>query len=327
MSKSSLRSSVAYRLGVARWVYFYKSQKLRQRLKSRPTTHVKAFDDCLIAVNDENCQNGGLCDILHGLVSAYYVAKQENRPFRICATFPFQLSDYLVPNQIDWRISPEEIDYQTCHVRHVPMMLGRFQATWAEERAFHLNYLTQIARHRGQTLLYTNAHLVGEVEFSSLFAELFNPSDDLQKQIDYHLSQIGGSYIGASFRFRNLLGDFYEPDSSPSAPPKQIELIHRSVEQIKKLHSANPEVKILVTSDSSKFCQSLKSLPYVYSVDRPRGHVSFQGEDAVLSTFIDLFLLAKSARNTLFLTEQLYHSGFALTASFIGNTPYREIHY
>lgn len=327
MRKPSFLSVIAYKLGVAQWVYYYKSQKLRSKLLARPASATDATADYLIAANDEACQNGGLCDILHGIVSSYYVAKQGNRSFRISAPFPFQLSDYLIPNQVDWRINPEEIDYSSVHIRNVPMMLGRFHATWAEEQAFHLKYLTQLAKQRGAILLYTNAHLVGGSEFSALFSELFMPADALQKQIDYHLSQIGDTYIGASFRFRNLLSDCYEPESLPLAPQEQSTLIRRSISQIEQLHLTVPSHKILVTSDSSKFCHALRSLPYVYCIDSPRGHVSFRGEDAVMSAFIDLYLLSKSAGNTLFLTDQLYHSGFAMTASFIGNIPYRELNY
>lgn len=327
MCKPSIRSIFAYRLGAARWVYLYKSHKLKQILVSRSTKDSKNIGDCLIAANDETCKNGGLCDCLHGIISAYYVAKKVNRPFRICFPCPFQLSDYLLPNLFDWRIGQEDINYRTCFIRNVPMMLGRFRATWAEERAFHLQYLTQIARQRGTILLYTNAHLVGNSEFSALFAELFMPSRVLQNQIDYHLSQIGGPFIGASFRFRNLLGDLDEPDSTPLAPQKRIELMHSSVEQIEKLHLEHPTQKILVTADSSKFCNIANSLPYVYCVQGFRGHVAYQGDEAVMCSFLDLFLLSKSEGNTLYTSELLYRSGFAQTASFIGNVPYREIRF
>jgi len=327
MNRPSLRSFIAYRLGAARWVYSVKDRKLKQILAKRTNERNKYLADCIIAVNDEAYQNGGLCDCLHGIVSAYYVAKKQNRQFRICFTHPFHLSDYLLPNLTDWRIESEDIDYQSSRVRNVPMMLGRFHATWAEERAFHLRYLTQIAEQSGSTLLYTNAHLVGEREFSALFTELFRPSVALQQQIDYHLTQIGGPYIGASFRFRNLLGDVSEPDSSPTTRQEQEALIRRSIAQIESLHTENPNFRIFVASDSSNFCASLQSLPYVYCVQGHRGHISYQGTESVMSAFIDLFILSKSEGNTLFISDQLYRSGFAMTASFIGNISYQERHY
>lgn len=327
LTKSSIRSMVAYRLGAASLVYRYKSWKLSRLITSRFGNASKRQGDYLIAANDEICQNGGLCDCLHGLVSAYYVAKKYNNQFRIVFSVPFSLTDYLLPNQFDWRIDTDMIDYRSCFVYHVPMMLGRFHATWAEERSFHYRYLCRVARRKGTKLLYSNAHLVGEEEFSQLFSELFRPSPELQSQIDFHLSQIEGPFLGASFRFRNLLGDCIEPDSQPLSQQEQSDLMQRSIRQIEALHSAHPTHSILVTSDSAKFCSSILSLPYVYCIQGVRGHVSYQGKDVGKSSFIDLFLLSKSDENTLFITDRLYHSGFAQTASFIGNVPYRVIRY
>lgn len=327
MEKPSLRSFIAYHLGAAGFVYAYKSHILKRKLVSRAYSFPPDLGNTLIAVNDEICQNGGLCDCLHGIVSAYYVAKECNNQFRLCFTDPFQLSDYLLPNLVDWQIGSGVMDYRSCRVAHVPMMLGRFHATWAEERSFHFKYLCQFARQKGTKLLYTNAHLVGESEFSMLFSDLFKPSPKLQEQIDFHLSKIGGTFIGASFRFRNLLGDFFEPDSLPLNPKEKSDLLLRSIRQIEALHIAHPMQKILVTADSSQFCNLAQSLPYVYCVQGVRGHVAYQGDDAVLCSFLDLFLLSKSQDNTLFVSELLYRSGFAMTASFIGNVPYREIRF
>ena len=328
MKKSpSLRSFIAYRLGAASLAYYIKSKNLKRRLALRTGNAIDKIGDCIIYANDDACQNGGLCDCLHGMVSAYYIAKQYDNPFKICFTAPFHLDEYLLPNLFDWRIESDEIDYQSCIVRNVPMMLSRFHATWAEERAFHYRYLCQIARYKGTKLLYSNAHLVGEVEFCHLFSELFKPSSKLQEQIDSHLAIIGNPYIGASFRFRNLLGDFFEPGSSPLNPDEQAELIQRSTSQIETLHQSYPKHRIFVASDSVRFCSSLQSLPYVYCIQGSRGHIAYQAADSIMSSFVDLFLLSKSEVNNLFITDKLYHSGFAMTASFVGNVPYRELYF
>lgn len=325
MGMSSFRSFIAYRLGAARWVYQYKSFVLKWILSLRPQGEVLPLEDSIIAANDADCQNGGLCDCLHGIISAYYIAKKEKRHFRICFSYPFLLSDYLVPNQTEWRIDPEAIDYRSCRIRHVPMMLGRFHATWAEERAFHLRYLTKVARHRGTTLLFTNAHLLGEQEFSLHFRELFRPSSALQEQIDLHLSHIGSSYLGATFRFRNLLSDFYEANSSPASSSVQENIIYRSIEQIELLHRKEPLKKILVTSDSQKFCASLAHLPYVYVISGSRLNISIPEPGSAMNSFLELMLLSKSVGNRLYVTDGMYRSSFAQTASFIGNLPYQEI--
>lgn len=324
MRTPSLSCIIAYRLGAARWVYSHRSHKLRQHLLSSTGQSERPMTDCVIAANTRDYQNGGLCDCLHGIISLYYIAKAQHRQFKILFTHPFQLTDYLQPKDFDWRIEPTDIDYHTCLVRTVPMMLGRFHATWEEERAYHHKYLTQIVSQPGAQLIFTNAHLVGWQEYSHLFSELFQPTPQLQEQIDYHLAQIGRPYIGASFRFRNLLGDVSEPGSFPQSSQMQADLICRSIAQIEMLHAADPSKTIFVASDSAKFCASLQSLPYVYCIQGVRGHVAYQGTDTVMSTFLDLFLLSRSDGNTLFMTGQMYRSGFAMTASFIGNKSYHE---
>ena len=327
MGTTSFRSFIAYRLGVAGYIYLYKSHKLKQKFVTRTNKQKNPVEEGLIAANNAVCQNGGLCDCLHGIISAYYIAKKENRPFRISFTCPFRLTDFFVPNQIEWRIDPEEIDYRSCRIRHVPMMLGRFHATWAEERAFHLRHLTHIARHRGPVLLFTNAHLLGEQEFSQYFNELFRPSPALQEHIDLHLSHIGGSYLGATFRFRNLLGDFHEANSLPASTAEQKSLILRSIAQIELLHRENPSKKIIVTSDSQKFCESLSHLSYVYVIPGSRLNITTPDTSSAMNSFLELMLLSRSVGNRLYVTEGMYRSNFAQTASFIGNLPYLEIRF
>lgn len=325
MKYSSVQSFLAYRLGVAGLLYFLKGYIIKRSYSFASYSQGAAKQNTVIAVNDSKSQNGGLCDMLHGIVSSYYVAKLSGSEFRIVFSDPFLLTDYLIPNQIDWKFDEAFLDYHTSRVRCVPMMLGRFHSTWAEERAFHLKYMFRQAKHSGVKIFYTNAHLLGENEFSQHFKELFRPSQALQEQIDRHLSCLGREYVGASFRFRNFLGDFKDGDSVPGMPDEQNRLIRKCIDQIELLHRENPTRKIFVTSDSVRFCSALQTLSYVYTIQEQRGHIATHGAASAMSTFVDLMLLSKSLGNRLYITQDMYRSGFSQTASFIGNIPYREI--
>lgn len=325
MKYSSVQSFLAYKLGLAGLLYFVKGNMLKRSYPLVSYSQVTITTNTVIAVNDSKSQNGGLCDMLHGIISSYYVAKLLGNDFRILFSDPFLLTDYLIPNQVDWTVDKASLDYHSSRVRCVPMMLGRFHSTWAEERAFHLRYMLQQAKYSGVKIFYTNAHLLGEGEFSQLFKELFQPTQALQRQIDQHMSCLGREYVGASFRFRNFLGDFDDGDSVPGMPDEQARLIKKCIDQIEQLHSENPTRKIFVTSDSVKFCSALQTLSYVYTIQEQRVHIATHGAASAMSTFVDLMLLSKSLGNRLYITQGMYRSSFSQTASFIGNIPYREI--
>ena len=65
----------------------------------------------IICMYDGRMHHCGISDRLRGAVSAYYIARQMGYDFRIFFVHPFRLEDYLMPNEVDWRITKEELCY------------------------------------------------------------------------------------------------------------------------------------------------------------------------------------------------------------------------
>lgn len=63
----------------------------------------------VVAVVNEAAHYGGLVDRLRGIISVYVACQKAGRDFRISFTHPFQLSDYLEPVDINWRITPPKL--------------------------------------------------------------------------------------------------------------------------------------------------------------------------------------------------------------------------
>lgn len=52
---------------------------------------------------DGTMYHGGICDRFKGIISSYNYCRYVGKPFRIRYNFPFELTDYIVPNKYDWR--------------------------------------------------------------------------------------------------------------------------------------------------------------------------------------------------------------------------------
>lgn len=160
---------------------------------------------------NETTFSGGLSDRLRGIVSVYAECKRQGRPFRIVFE-PLHLEDYLAPNEYDWRIWEDEIDWDLA--KSYPCVLLTYHNdphnSW--QHFVQSSVLRSYFRkHCHQLHVFTNM-IPSDEEYQTLFHELFRPTDDLQQLIGYHLEKLGGkgNYISCTFRFRQLLGDFKE---------------------------------------------------------------------------------------------------------------------
>lgn len=211
---------------------------------------------------NETTFSGGLSDRLRGIVSVYAECKRQGRPFRIVFE-PLHLEDYLAPNEYDWRIWEDEIDWDLA--KSYPCVLLTYHNdphnSW--QHFVQSSVLRSYFRkHCHQLHVFTNM-IPSDEEYQTLFHELFRPTDDLQQLIGYHLEKLGGkgNYISCTFRFRQLLGDFKE--GGDTLPVEQREAyIERCIETVKKLHKQYGDKNILVTADSSTFLSELKENPF-----------------------------------------------------------------
>lgn len=282
---------------------------------------------CLFDGRTEHC---GITDRLRGIVSSYYVCKELGYDFRIHFVSPFQLHDYLVPNKVDWRISPDDISYNPTD--SLVMYCGS-NGTLVEP-FFQKRWFRKCFREAPrQVHVYTNAHLLPRGPlFGRLFAELFRPSARLQAALDDLSAPLRGGYYTMSLRFQRLLGDFHERDGYDISPDEQQQLMDRCVAKIDEVHSRQADqLPVMLMSDSMRFLEYAASrLSYVSYVPGKVVHVDFcstTGDDVNLKLFCDIYLISRARRAFLLQTGLMYNSGFPRRAAQVGHIPFTHIRF
>ena len=181
-----------------------------------------------------------------------------------------------------------------------------------------------LCRKKRTLLIYSNAHIISDEEFRSLYHELFRPSKLLETAIRDNLDKIGENYISISYRFTHILGDpidVYIPELSQE---EKDALIEKSILCIYQLHSEYPKLKILVNSDSVIFLDRVKllQLPYVYITPGTPVHIDQNLESDIISylkTFLDFYLISMAQKIILVKSEKMYNSAFPRYAAIMGN--------
>jgi len=273
----------------------------------------------IICMYDGRIVHGGLTDRIRGALTTYREARKRGIPFHIHWTVPFELTNYLEPNKIDWRIAAPEISY---------LKGDSFPVIIQDRNFFENRQFLNMALHKAkpQTHVYSNAdNAVGE--YASLYHELFRPTEALQRQTDYHLEKLGENYHAFTFRFLELLGDFTDHQKVTLCGDEYDNFVSRVIDEFRAQTANLPkDMKILVTSDSKKFLDMIaKTDSRIYIVPGEVKNIDLQkGEyaDAWMKTFVDQQLLMNAKHVTLMISGQMYNSGFPRFAAEVGNVPY-----
>lgn len=278
----------------------------------------------LVFMVDKDFYTGGMADRFKGAVSSYAWCKQRKIPFRIRYVHPFELADYLDPAEYDWRL--REGEYSTC-LPDSRLMYGRgeyarrlVRTRLSKQLHFYGNY---------NNLDYINRTGGTDYTWGQLFKELFRPGKELQDCIDQQSAAIGSSYIAAVFRFQNLLGDFKEYSfKSMNDQQARERMLKTCLASLEDLHMKHPHDKILVTSDSATFLETVKDLDYVYTIPGRVVHIgSTSGEDRAvyMKSFVDFYMLSRSSRIYGICTEGMYPSEFPMYAAKVNDIPFERI--
>lgn len=278
----------------------------------------------VICMIDGKFKHGGLTDRINGIISCFHASMNSGRLFRINFTCPFNLYDYLVPNEFQWIISSEEIAY---NFESKPIFIRAFNKARNSLRGRQL--IRAIEQNpRKQLHVYTNINIVEEETFRKIFHKLFKPSDRLCSILNMERKRIGNSYISATFRFQQLLNDFNEGDYSILSPQKATNLIIRNLQMLIKLHDLYPTDKILVTSDSKTFLNEAIKFPFVMTTSGETIHMEYNDNSDFMTqakAFVDLFLLSEAKVIYSIVIKPMYNSGFPKLASIINNRPFKII--
>lgn len=296
---------------------------------SKKATAKQSPNKRVICIFDGKIKNGGLADRLRGIVSVYQVSKEQNLEFKIKFTSPFNLSEFLEPNIIDWRITEQELNYNTtiADLCYIDTLSGSDYEAKKQEQWFRREF----KKKYNEFHVRTNAIFSYNGDYSTLFNELFKPSPKLQASIEKQKEILGVGYISTSFRFMNLLNDFNETVElhGKLTQEERNELIVKNIEQLQLLHDKYPGKRILVNSDSTTFLQAAAELDYVYIIPGNVTHIDGKNDtdeyNAYEKTFLDFFMIANAEKIYLLRTGQMYSSGYPFAASKIYNRPFEKI--
>lgn len=179
----------------------------------------------------------------------------------------------------------------------------------------------------------TNAIFSYDDNYTSCFNKLFKFSSPLAFTLKKHITQLNNKYISISCRFLNLLGDFNETTTNTQllSTQEQKVLIEKNLKQLEILHSKNPNISILVNSDSKIFLNHAKKFDYTYIIEGNITHIDNYEINKQYSyhefekTFVDFFMIAHAEKIYLFQTKPMYNSGYPYAASLIYNKPFQKI--
>ncbi|MDE6489821.1 MAG: hypothetical protein K2L49_01520 [Muribaculaceae bacterium] len=283
-------------------------------------------DKLVIGMADGKYLHGGLADRLRGLVTLYSCCRQKGVKFGIRFTSPFNLTEYLQPNRYDWRVDDSvmcmnSIDAKAVYMDNIDAQDDR-EPAWQKrvmERCVDMPYR--------QIHVYSSFSYVGD-DFGRLFRELFRPSPRIESMLEPHRQALGDDYISVSTRFMELLGDFREPRGGQQLDQAgRIDLIRRCIDRITALHDRYPDVRILVTSDSTGFLAACRQLDYVYTVDGEISHVDASSDTDHSKTFVDFLLIAGASHAYQLRTGPMYAGNFSLRAAQAGDRPHTLIEF
>jgi len=268
-------------------------------------------------------QKYGLTDIIRGLVSIYKLCKNLELQFKINIVEPINLSDFLLPNKYNWKISQEEIAV-------AEQENNKIDLTGYDSAQDALHKIKAKCENHNYLFVVSNTEFAQKEEYGELFEELFRPTEELRNAIDLHLKRIGNNFVSATFRFQQLLGDFTDDggnDPIVLTSPKREVFLKQCLKHLDEIHKENLEKKVFVASDSISFLTTVQKLDYVYVVP---GEIAHAGNDSLKNIeknvwtkyFLDYFLLKHSLRIYQIIDGLMYRSAIPRIAAMHGKVDF-----
>jgi hypothetical protein len=282
------------------------------------------MEKSLVFFVDGKTFHGGFADRLKGAVSMFCYSLCNKIDFRIYYKYPFELSDYLIPNQYNWTLKDGELSFNFFQTRLVNLV-----GDGSERRLTKLKTKKQIHAYANRDIVdQLNNHYKTSYTWGKLFSTLFKPTADLQKRINDCLLIINGEYICAVFRFQNLLDDFQEYDYQPLKTEEQSVLIEKCTKALLDLQTKSDTKNMLVTSDSSSFLQIVSELNNVFAFPHRVVHIdSVEGAEKRVyqKSFVDFYLLSGGKKIYSIGTKAMYKSEFPLYAAKVNDIEFERI--
>ena len=290
--------------------------------------HSQTFATSVVNIFDGSVSSGGWVDRLRGIVSTFLSCESTGRDYRLYFVSPFRLEDYLVPNEVDWRIHKHDLTFSSSETENV--IVDTLIGDRREKREQREQLMQGLEKSRDkQTHVYTNAAFCYDDDFAAVFRRLFKPSGRLQMAINERRVYTTKKYVTVSARFLNLMGDFNEENySEPLGVDEREVLLEACKRQVVALRERYPKHKIVVCSDSTTFLKSIRSLKYTYVIPGQVSHIDNDGVhdyEYYEKTFTDFFIISQADKVFLLTGGGLMKSGYPYAAARIGEKPFETI--
>lgn len=265
----------------------------------------------------------GLADRLRTILTSFVFAEVHGRPFYLFHDKDFKLEEYLEPNEVDWRIEREEINFGLNRVAFVFHWRGRIPVLKYPEREYHM--------YAAQTLvnLSTPQELSDKYTDGKVFRKLFKLSDGLANKVDGLMKSVGlkeNEYIVFHLRFLNFFDQVEIDGEVTSTPEEREQMLKRVHATIGSVRAQWGDKKILLFSDSPTFL-SAPHPDYIQVLPGKVGHVAKHGKNSevVEKTFLDLIIMSRAATVYSIIGPNIYGGGFSREAALIADKPYEKI--
>lgn len=280
----------------------------------------------IIICFDGNISHGGLVDRMKGIVSFYEISKILDFDFKIVFNNPFELTDFVKPNSVNWLINNKDVKY-TLFLSKILYLNNDFKS----------NPLELIKQSKVKTFfVYSNVdylpivypnktnEMLREIWRENYLA-LFEKSDYLNEKLTL-LPQESG--IVFHTRFTSLLGDFIDSTQLVLDEKDKQVLIRRVVKSITDTALLCPNKTIYVLSDSELFLNYIKNNTFYNTLEGTPRHLEFNNNNDSsfhAKTFLDFYFIARSESIFLVKIDKMYNSSFSKYASIIGDKNFKII--
>ncbi len=270
--------------------------------------------------------HGGLVDRLKGIISYYDIAKYLNYDFYIQFDDPFELSVFLKPNAIDWKIEKAHLEYHPTKTKIVYTVNN-----------FDINPLRDIETSNAETfLVYANIDYLNvlyptktkaflEEKWRTHFNTLFLKSELLEAKLKEIETD---AYICFHSRFTTLMGDFADTTSLVLGTKEKQELIQKLQKKIEETSQLSSQKRYMF-SDSIYFLNAIKEKINIEVVEGKPFHMdNFDVNSSLeshLKTMLDFFMISKAEKVYLLNIGKMYPSSFSKYAAIIGEKPFEVI--
>ena len=270
--------------------------------------------------------HGGLVDRLKGIISLYQIANALGYDFKILFDDPFELTDFLEPNTMDWICKRSEIIWHPLKTKLLYLV-----------NDFDVNPLEMITTSNANCFyVYANIDYSKTIfpnlkakEHEEVWRNSFNALFKKSIFLEEKLNEITTSkFIAFHTRFTSLMGDFKDTTRRILSDEAQEKLTEKLLQIINKIKVEERE-KAFLFSDSIKFLDAVKTRTDIAVIEGNPFHMdNFDKSEVIeghLKTMIDFFMISKSESVYFLMVKPMYNSSFSKYAAIIGDTNFERV--